>query len=121
LKVQVANDAVFYPDVFVTCDERDLRTEMTFRHPKLIIEVLSDRTQAYDRGLKFAAYRALDSLQEYVLVDPDMRRIEVYRHNERGLFEVHDQTGREAVEFDCVGFTLPMAEVFDGVEVAPAA
>ena len=148
MKVQVADDAVFYPDVFVTCDERDLRTEMIFRHPKLVIEVLSDSTQAesttgrsrvdssplgggdgplpppggvYHRGLKFAAYRALDSLQEYVLVDPDTRRVEVYRRNERGLFELHDQTGREAVEFACVGFTLPMAEVFDGVEDAPAA
>ena len=68
----------------------------------------------------FAAYRALDSLQEYVLVDPDTRRVEVYRRNERGLFELHDQTGREAVEFACVGFTLAMADVFDGVEDTPA-
>lgn len=120
-KVQVADDAVFYPDVFVTCDERDLRTEMIFRHPRLVIEVLSDSTQAYDRGLKFAAYRALDSLQEYVLVDPDTRRVEVYRRNERGLFELHDQTGRAQVEFASVNFTLAMAEVFDGVEDAPAA
>jgi Uma2 family endonuclease len=121
MKVQVADDAVFYPDVFATCDVRDLRTEMIFRHPKLIIEVLSESTQAYDRGLKFAAYRALDSLLEYVMVDPDTRRVEVYRRNERGLFELHDQTGREAVEFACVGFTLPMAEVFDGIEDTPAA
>ena len=83
--------------------------------------MLSDSTQAYDRGLKFAAYRALDSLQEYVLVDPDTRRVEVYRRNERGLFELHDQTGSAQVEFTCVGFTLPMAEVFDGVEDAPVA
>ena len=121
MKVQFGDDAVFYPDVFVTCDEGDLRTDMIFRHPKLIIEVLSSSTEAYDRGLKSAAYRALDSLQEYVLVDPDTRRVEVYRRNERGLFELHDQTGREAVEFASVGFTLPMAEVFDGVEGPPAA
>ena len=49
------------------------------------------------------------------------RRVEVYRRNERGLFELHDQTDRDAVEFACVGFTLPMTEVFDGVEDAPAA
>jgi hypothetical protein len=48
-------------------------------------------------------------------------RAEVYRRNERGLFELHDQTGREAVEFACVNFTLAMAEVFDGVEDTPAA
>ena len=55
MKVQVANDALFYPDVFVTCDETDLRTDMVFRSPSLIVEVLSDSTQAYNRSLKFTA------------------------------------------------------------------
>jgi len=116
MKVQLANDAIFYPDVFVTCDEQDLKTDMVFRHPKLIVEVLSDSTQAYDRGLKFAAYRQIDSLQEYVLVDPDSRRVEVFRRNERGNFELIDQTGAAELVLDSVGLKLAMAEVFDGIE-----
>ena len=48
MKVQVADEAIFYPDVFVTCDADDLKTEMVFRHPKAIFEVLSDSTQAHD-------------------------------------------------------------------------
>ena len=116
MKVQVADEAVFYPDVFVTCDEADLRTDMVFRNPSLIVEVLSGSTQAYDRGLKFTAYRQLASLQEYVLVDPDNRRVEVYRRNERQNFELIDQTGNAELVLDSVGMQLAMAEVFDGVE-----
>ncbi len=115
VKVQLANDALFYPDVFVTCDAADLRTEMIFRSPTLIIEVLSDSTQAYDRGLKFAAYRQIASLLEYVLVDPDTRRVEVFRRNERSNFELVDQTGHTELVLDSVGMRLAMAEVFDGV------
>lgn len=115
-KVQVANDAIFYPDVFVTCDSEDLRTDVVFKHPQLIVEVLSDSTQAFDRSLKFAAYRQLTSLREYVLIDPDTRVVEVFRRNERGNFELLDQTGSPDLELACVGLQLPMAEVFDGVE-----
>lgn len=120
MKVQVADEAIFYPDVFVTCDADDLKTEMVFRHPKTIVEVLSAGTQAYDRGLKFAAYRQIASLEEYMLVDPDTRRIEVFRRNERGLFELHDQTGTPEVLLASVGLRLAMAEVFDGVDGASA-
>ncbi|MHB1668879.1 MAG: Uma2 family endonuclease [Thiomonas sp.] len=115
MKLQVADDAVFYPDVFVTCHPEDLRTDMVFRHPVLIVEVLSDSTQAYDRGLKFAAYRRLADLREYVLIDPDNRSVEVYRRNAQGLFELHDQTGAATLELASVQASLPMAEVFEGL------
>lgn len=118
MKVQVASDAIFYPDVFITCDTADLKTDMVFRHPSLIAEVLSDSTQAYDRGLKFAAYRQLESLKEYVLIDPDTRRVEVYRRNERLNFELHDQTGHAELVLESVGARLAMEELFDGVEAA---
>jgi len=116
MKVQPADDAIFYPDVFVTCDEADLATDMIFRRPLLVVEVLSESTQAYDRGLKFAAYRQIDALREYVLIDPDNRRVEVFRRNERGNFELIDQTGAPQLELESVQMRLPMGEVFDGVE-----
>jgi Uma2 family endonuclease len=106
MKVQVASDAIFYPDVFITCDPADLKTDMVFRHPTLIAEVLSESTQAYDRGLKFAAYRQLDALKEYLLIDPDTRRIEVFRRNERLNFELHDQTGHSVLVLESVGRRL---------------
>ena len=115
MKIQVADDALFYPDVFVTCDPQDLKTELVFRQPKLIVEVLSPSTEAFDRGLKFAAYRQIDALQEYLLIDPDTRRVEAYRRNERGTFELHDQTGRAQLQLTSVDLLMPTAEVFDGV------
>jgi Uma2 family endonuclease len=118
MKLQAADDAMFYPDVFVTCDPQDLKTDMVFRHPMLVIEVLSDSTAAYDRGLKFAAYRQIATLKEYVLVDPDTRRVEVFRRNERDLFELHDQSGLAEMVLASVDLRLPMAEVFDGVDDA---
>ncbi|WP_431193322.1 Uma2 family endonuclease [Trichocoleus desertorum] len=57
-----------YPDVIVTCDERDRSFSDFVRYPCLLVEVLSDTTEAFDRGDKFADYRQLESLQEYVLV-----------------------------------------------------
>ena len=115
MKVQAADDVLFYPDVFVTCDPQDLKTDMVFKRPLVVIEVLSDSTQAYDRGQKFAAYRRIDSLREYVLVDPDTRRVEVFRRNERQNFELLDQTGTAELVLDSVGLRLAMDEVFDGV------
>lgn len=116
MKVQVANDAIFYPDVFVTCDAADLQTELIFRSPKLMVEVLSPTTQAFDRSLKFAACRQIAALQEYLLVDPDTRRVEVFRRNERGLFELHDQTDAAELFLASVELRLAMGEVFDGVD-----
>jgi Uma2 family endonuclease len=116
MKVQVAHDTIFYPDVFVTCDSGDLQTDRIFHNPKLVVEVLSESTEGYNRGLKFTAYRLLDSMQEYLLIDPDSRRVEVYRRNERNVFELHDQTGRSHLQLSCVDLALAMVDLFDGVE-----
>lgn len=117
MKVQPADDTILYPDVFVTCDAADLRTDMIFKAPKLVIEVLSPTTQAYNRSRKFALYRRMASLLEYVLVDPDTRRIEVFRVGADGLWVLHDMSERDALELASVGCRIPMADVFDGIDV----
>ena len=121
MKLRVADDALFYPDVFVTCDARDLRTEMVFEHPTLVVEVLSESTQAFDRGAKFAAYRSLASLREYLLIDPDLRTVELFRRNAAGLFELHDHTGLDTLELASLRLALPQAELFEGLDEAAAA
>lgn len=116
MKVRVAAaNAVFYPDLFVTCDPRDLVTELVFERPRLVIEVLSDSTAAYDRGLKFAAYRQLSSLAEYVLIAPDRKSVEVFRRNAEGLFVLHDYTSHAVVEFRSVDASIATATVFENV------
>ena len=73
-----ANNRFFYPDVMVTCDDRDQATATYKKFPCLIVEVLSASTEAYDRGDKFADYQSLESLQEYVLINPRRQRIECF-------------------------------------------
>ena len=119
MKIRVAADTILYPDVFVTCDPDDLRTEMIFSAPSLVVEVLSPSTQSYDRGSKFTLYRSLASLREYVLVDPDSREVQLFRRGADGLFTLHDLTGREHIGLESVACELLASEVFDGVEPMP--
>ncbi len=120
MKVQAADDTVLYPDLFVTCDRADLATELIFRAPTLVIEVLSPSTQSYDRSQKFALYRRIPSLQEYILIDPDTRRVEGFRRNELGQWVLHDMSDGDALEAASVGARVPLTEVFDGIDVPPA-
>lgn len=116
MKVQVADDTILYPDVFVTCDEADLATEMIFRAPTLVIEVLSPSTQAYDRSQKFALYRRLASLQEYILVDTETRRVEGFRHGADGLWALHDMSDDDDLVAASVGCRVPMLQLFEGMD-----
>ena len=106
VKVRVeAADCGFYPDVQVTCAESDRADRLVKRAPVLVIEVLSDSTAAYDLGDKFAAYQQLDSLREYVLVDQDRVRVQIYRRRD-GQWWVDNigPGGRlrlDSVELDC--------------------
>ncbi len=79
-----------YPDVSVVCNkvETDADDENGVLNPSLIVEVLSDSTEAYDRGEKAAHYRRLPSLREYVLLSQHEARIEVHRRNERDNWEL---------------------------------
>ena len=114
LKLKV-NENIFYPDVFVTCDKADLQTEVIFTSPTVIVEVLSQSTQAFDRGLKFAAYRQILSLKEYLLVDPDTRVVELYRRGSDGLFTLHDYTEQPTCELVSIGCVLSTTDIFDGL------
>jgi Uma2 family endonuclease len=120
MKLQVANDTILYPDVFVTCDKADLATEMVFRAPQLIIEVLSPSTQSYDRSQKFALYRRLPSLREYVLIDPDTKRVEAFRLGADGLWIFHDMSEAPAMDLPSLAAHISLADVFAGVDPPPA-
>jgi Uma2 family endonuclease len=119
MKLQVADDTIFYPDVFVTCDKTDLATDMVFRAPLLVVEVLSPSTQAYDLGVKFALYRRLASLQEYILIDPESKRIEAFRRGTDNLWVLHDMTDSAELLLPCIGARVALVDVFAGVDPRP--
>jgi Uma2 family endonuclease len=113
LRVDLAQ-AFFYPDVFVTCNPADASEATAKRHPKVIIEVLSESTEGYDRGGKFAAYRRLPSLEEYVLIDSRTRSVEVFRRHPEGwvLQPVPDE-GR--LELLSLGFGCGLDAIYEDV------
>ncbi|UHD17866.1 Uma2 family endonuclease [Thiocapsa bogorovii] len=104
MRVEPAS-AFFYPDVFVTCDARDAAEPFAKRYARLIIEVLSESTEGYDRGAKFGDYRRLDTLEEYVLIDSRRRACEVFRRRPDGwLLEAPPENGRlvlHSIDFEC--------------------
>ena len=107
-----AVNSYFYPDVLVTCSALDLASAMVKTEPKLIAEVLSPTTAAYDRGLKFGHYRTLRSLEEYLLVDLDTRATDCFRKGADGLWVLHPFARGETIELASVALTLTAAQLF---------
>jgi Uma2 family endonuclease len=106
----------FYPDVMVTCDPRDQETAAYKRFPKLIVEVLSESTEAYDRGDKFADYRQLESLQEYVLVSAKRQRVDCFRRGENGLWVLQsygEVASDRTFTLESIGFIGELAMLYE--------
>ena len=106
-----------YPDIAVVCDTpqfEDAHVD-TLLNPTLLIEVLSPSTEAYDRGGKFAHYRKIGSLQEYLLVAQDQPSIERYVR-QGDVWILSEALGLDAfVPLDSIDCTLSLREVYDKV------
>ncbi|NEO67561.1 MAG: Uma2 family endonuclease [Moorea sp. SIO4G2] len=90
VKVKISSVRSYhYPHVVVTCDSRDQESNQFIQYPCLIVEVLSPSTEAYDRGSKFAKYRKLKTLQEYVLIQSETIGVECFRRNQQGFWVLY--------------------------------
>lgn len=116
-----ARNRFFYPDVMVTCDPRDQETDTYKRFPELVVEVLSKSTEAFDRGDKFAAYQAIDSLQEYMLINTRHQRVEIFRRSEFGLWVVQFYNADdETFTLKSLDFTGTFTELYEDVVLEPS-
>lgn len=107
-----------YPDLVVVRGEPKFQDDVfdTLLNPILLIEVLSDSTEGYDRGKKFQHYRSIESLREYVLVSQDEARIEKYVKQGDGFWILSEAVGREAkIEFSSIECQIDLREVYDKV------
>ncbi|MET0754046.1 MAG: Uma2 family endonuclease [Pyrinomonadaceae bacterium] len=108
-----------YPDLVVVCGEPKFQDSVsdTLLNPVLLIEVFSDSTEGYDRGKKFQNYRAIESLQEYVLVAQDEARIEKYVKSGDGFWVLSDAVGIKAeIKFDSIDCIIALKEVYDKID-----
>ncbi len=107
-----------YPDVVVVCGEPQFQDKVfdTLLNPTLLIEVLSESTESYDRGKNFQHYRSIENLQEYVLVSQDEARIEKYLKQGDGFWVLSEAFGLGAkIKLDSIDCDLDLNEVFDKV------
>lgn len=117
LRVEAA-DAYFYPDLFVTCDPEDHADPAVKRRARLIVEILSVSTAAYDRTDKFDDYRKLETLEEYVLIDSRKQSVMVYRRGadtDTWLLELLPATGTLRVV--CVNLSIPVSTLYEDADV----
>jgi Uma2 family endonuclease len=123
LRVKIEGTGLYtYPDVSVVCGEQRFLDDDqdTLLNPTLIVEVLSDSTEAYDRGKKFEHYRQIPSCREYLLVSQKEPRIEQFIRQPDGEWILREATGLDAqIRAPSLGIILRLAEVFAKVTFTP--
>jgi Uma2 family endonuclease len=112
-----------YPDVVVICGEPEFSPDdpMSITNPRVIFEILSPSTEAYDRGEKFELYQHLASLQEYILVSQDRAHIDRFVRQPGGGWLLQSFAGLEDVlEIESLKCRIPLALVYENVKFNPA-
>ena len=109
-----------YPDLSVTCDPRDNSSTQYITYPCLIVEVLSDSTEAYDRGKKFEKYRRNPNLVDYVLVSSDEMAIDIYHKNDAGDWLILSYRSGDRVELESIGLSLPIEPFYEEIVFEPS-
>ncbi|PSB51223.1 hypothetical protein C7B67_11770 [filamentous cyanobacterium Phorm 6] len=104
-----------YPDLSVTCDRRDNSSPQYITYPCLIVEVLSDSTEAYDRGKKFDKYRHNPNLIDYVLVSSDEMAIDIYHRNDVGDWLILSYRSGDRVELKSIGLSLAIEQFYEEI------
>ena len=121
LKIRVpSTNRALYPDATVICGDPEFNSEDPhgLLNPILIVEVLSDSTDSYDRGDKFFHYRQIPSLKEYLLVSQNNVKVESFFRREENLWEINYAIGREdSIILKSLGVELSMADLYRMVEM----
>lgn len=125
LRIKIAATGLLtYPDLSVICGPPEFLpdTDDTVMNPTVLIEVLSDTTEAYDRGKKFEHYRQIPTLREYLLVSQKEPRIEQFLQQPDGRWLLTEAAGLDGtLQLPSLGIILSLAEIFAGVNFPPAA
>ncbi len=122
-KVFVKSGKYYYPDVVVSCDERDRFSRDFLQYPTLIAEVLSPTTESRDRGIKQQNYMAIETLQTYILITPERPRIEVYQRLDRAweyqsiaIAQTSFDQEDPLIAITSIDFQFPLSALYENVD-----
>ena len=102
-----------YPDIFITNNESDKGDKYIKQHPSLIVEVLSDSTRKYDTVDKFIQYQKIDSLQYYILVEPEVYSVHCFSKDDTGEWQAAIYTKlEETIELKLLSVQLPLQSIY---------
>lgn len=120
VKVNISNQKrFFYPDIVVTCDDNDDPTADEIKFPKVIVEVLSESTEQFDRGKKFQSYRAIPSLQEYILVSSQQYLVECFRRTANNLWLLETYENLAAIaRIENLNFNATLSVVYATLDLS---
>lgn len=111
----VASQNYTYPDASVTCDDRDKTTPQYITYPCLIVEVLSEGTEAYDRGGKFRLYRQNPVLRDYLLVSSTKIEMDLYHKNEADDWVIINYQPGDTIELKSISLSFAIEQVYRGL------
>jgi Uma2 family endonuclease len=115
VQLKLSEKRYIFPDITISCDERDRNQKETIRYPRVVIEVLSPTTEATDRGKKAAYYRACPTIQEYVMVDSQEIFIEVHRREERWTINTFEPG--DTITLESLGIQFPIEDAYEGTSL----
>lgn len=116
LRIRVrAADLLTYPDVTIICGpvERDGEDPMSAVNPTVLVEVLSESTERYDRGAKFEHYKKLASLRQYVLVSHAAPAVEVWTRGARDAWTCQAAREGEVAELSSISAAIDVRELYE--------
>lgn len=118
MKVRLPSLNIFYyPDFAVTCDPRDrVSNEDFILHPKLIIEVLSNSTESFDRGDKFTDYKSITELEEYVLIHQNHVLVERFQRQSNNLWIPEVYQAGDTVVLSSIDFHCDIRFLYENIE-----
>jgi len=118
VKVKVQQERFYrYPDLSVSCDDRDKRNETFYEFPSLIVEVLSSSTEIIDRNKKFQEYIEIATLQEHILVSAEQVQVECFRRGEGRMWLYFPYKSGEIVRIESMGLDLPIEQIYQNVQL----
>lgn len=117
IRVQLSSERYVYPDVTVSCENSDYQEQAdTIHAPRLVIEILSPTTEAYDRGKKFICYQECATIQEYILVSSRYQSVEVFRRQETvWTYQRYDPD--QEIELASLGLHIPFSALYERIHV----